>query len=205
MICNRNKEPGCQKYQALIQRRLDGAITAEENLELDGHLADCSDCLEELTSLAAVQDLLNESRNEPAQVPQGFFESLSSRLDEVTPARGWQILLAHPLFTAHRNVALAMTSLILVVALTWSVGAGALNRVEKNAADRMAPTDSKALILTNRGDTIVLYGDEGEPDQYSEAIDDLEEAYREAQGQQANEDSEVYIHTSWHGGESASP
>ncbi len=195
----------CKRYQDLIQKRLDGEITPEENRELDDHLADCPQCLDELTSFAAVQDLLIDALDNPVEVPEELFENLADELEEIKPARGLHALLAHPFFTTYRNIALAATSLVLVAVLTLSVGAGAFGKYSHEAPEQLSPADSQALILTNCGDAIVLSGDEGDPDRYSAALDDLERAYREALGQETGKDTEGYIHTSWHDGESATP
>ncbi len=199
------KKSGCKRFRALIQKRLDGCISPEENIELDEHLSVCSECLDELTSLAQVQDLLSESRENPTEVPGGFFESLATKLDGIAPARGWQGILAHPFFTTYRNMALAATSIVLVAILTLSVGTGALTRLDGSYVDKAAPVDADALIMTNSGDAMILQGDKGDPERYARALDDLEAAYAEALGKQSDEDSDAYVYTSWQDGESASP
>jgi hypothetical protein len=196
MTGNCKKVSSCKYYQDLIHKRLDGTITPQENRDLDEHLAECEGCLEELMSLAGIRELLSEAKDNPEDVPAGLFESLSDRLEEVRPATGLAGLLANPFLANYRNMALAAASFVLVVILAFSVGNGALNPVEKQDFTKMNPTESKALILTNSGDTIVLSGDEGDPDRYAAALDDLERAYREAAGD-TGDDSEAYIFTSW--------
>jgi len=200
-----SKKTDCTRYQNLIQKRLDGDITPEENRELDEHLADCPHCLDELTSFAFVKELLNETLDNPEEVPEGLFENLASQLDDVKPARGLAAILAHPFFRPNLNIALATASVVLVAVLTVSVGSGMVGRFAKDNPDRMSVTESKALILTNSGDSIVLSGDEGDSDEYAAALDDLERAYREAQGLESEDNSEGYIHTSWGSGERATP
>lgn len=201
----RKKQSDCIYHQNLIHKRLDGEITPKENRELDEHLADCPDCFEELTLFAAMQDLIVEVRDNPVDVPDGFFENLASQLDEMAPARGISGILAHPFFMAHRNWALATTSFILVTVLAFSVGTGFMSRLENPADKEMGPSKASVLIMTNNGDSMVLTGDEGDPDRYAAAIDDLEMAYHEAAGENVDENSDGYIHTEWHGGESATP
>lgn len=192
-----NNLSGCKYYQELIHKRLDGVITPEENRELDEHLAECEGCLEELMSLAEIRELLSETRDNPAEVPAGLFESLSRRLGDIKPAHGLQGLLANPFLANYRNLALAAASFVMVAVLTFSVGSGIFNPVDNQDYTKMAPSESKALILTNSGDTIILSGDEGDPDRYAEALDDLERAYSEASGAESDDGSEVYIFTSW--------
>jgi hypothetical protein len=205
MSNNFKKHTDCTRYQNLIQKRLDGDITPEENRELDEHLADCPPCLDELTSYAAVKDLLNETLETPAEVPEGFFENLAEQLDEVKPARGFAAIFSHPLLRPRLNFALATASVVLVAVLTVSVGSGMLGRFGKDVPTRMNPTESKAMILTNGGETFELSGDEGDSDRYAAALDDLERAYLEARGMNADKNSDGYIYTSWGSGESATP
>jgi len=197
------KKSNCTRYRNLIQHRLDGDITPDENQELDEHLADCPACMDELMDFAMMQDVFTEEKENPAEVPDGLFEKMAAKLGNIKPALGWKGILASPFFGTYRNVALGTASLVLVAVLTASVGSGAIGRFNQNAADFEASNASGAKILTNSGDTIVLSGDDGNPDRYSSAIDDLERAYREAQG--LDSETEGYIHTSWNDGETATP
>ncbi|MCX6646592.1 MAG: anti-sigma factor [bacterium] len=205
MLNKCKKITDCKYHQELIHKRLDGEISPEENRELDEHLADCPECFDELTQFAAMQDLIGEVRDNPVEVPEGFFENLARQLDDVAPARGISGLLAHPFFMAYRNWALATTSFILVAVLVFSVGTGFMSRMNGPADKEINQSKASVMIMTNNGEAMVLSGDEGDPDRYSRAIDDLEMSYREAAGQSANDGSEGYIHTEWHGGESATP
>jgi hypothetical protein len=195
----------CKYHQELIHKRLDGEISPEENRELDEHLADCPECFDELTQFAMVQNLIGEVRDNPVEVPEGFFEKLAVQLDDVAPARGISGLLAHPFFIVYRNWALATTSFILVAVLVFSVGTGVMSRVNGSADKEISQSNASVMIMTNNGEAIVLSGDEGNPDKYSRAIDDLELSYREAAGQAQNEGTEGYIHTEWNGTDSATP
>ncbi len=195
----------CKRYRALIDKRLDREITTSENQELDSHLEDCPACRDEMASFEVVETLLNEVAAEPVEVPDGLFESLENKLDEVKPARGLSGILGSPFFAQHRTRALAMASIVLVMVLTVGVARGITDRLEQTDAMKFADAPSKALIQTNAGDTFILSGDEGDPDRYSEALDDLEQAYLEALGEENSEDAEGYIHTSWSGGEAATP
>jgi len=199
------KETDCNRYRNLIQKRLNCEITPEENEELDGHLADCPVCIDELTGYAMVQDVLTEEKENPVDVPEGFFENMASELDGVKPAFGWKGLLANPFFGSYRNIALGTASLVLVAILTASVGSGAIGRFSTAAPGYEASNASAAQIQMNNGDTILLTGDEGNPDKYSAAIDDLERSYREAQGAENGSGTDGYMHTSWKDGESATP
>lgn len=205
MLKKAKKITDCRYYQNLIHKRLDGEITPVENRELDEHLADCPECFDELTQFALMQELIGEVRDNPVEVPDGFFEDMARQLDEVAPARGLSGILAHPFFMAYRNWALAGTSFFLVAVLVFSVGSGFMSSVFNPVDKEISQSKAGVLIMTNNGDAMVLGGDEGDPDRYSRAIDDLEMAYREAAGQATDENSEGYIRTTWHGDESATP
>ncbi len=205
MFKNKKKKSGCSYHQNLIHKRLDGEITPEENLELDEHLADCPQCFEELNSYALMKDLINDIKENPVEVPAGFFERLAGKLEEVAPARGLSGILAHPFFQAHRNWALAATSFVLVSVLAFGVGTGIVTRMDGQADQTMGQSNSSALILINNGDSMVLGGSDSNPDQHAKAIDELEMAYREAAGQPGGDENDGYIHTTWQDEESDTP
>jgi hypothetical protein len=192
----------CNRYHELIQKRLDGEITPKENAELNGHMADCDGCREELVSFLTVQNLVKETIENPVEVPEGLFESLATQLEEVKPVRGFAAILAHPIFATHRSLSLVATSFVLVAILSLSVVSSFAN--SSNRSQDLGPgmASSHAMIHTNGGDTIVIPNDESNPDRYSAALDDLEKAYREAQGQD-NASSQGYMHTSWRGKETS--
>jgi hypothetical protein len=205
MTSNCDDKAECKHYHALIDKRLDRDITPEEDRELENHLATCPSCREEMAAFDAVEGLLLEVAQDCAEAPDGLFESLEAELEEVKPLRGLALLLSLPIFAEQRNRALAMASFALVVILTLGVGKGITDRVHQANALMFADGPSQAMIQTNSGDTIVLSGDEGDPDKYSDALDDLERAYRDAAGEQDSQTAEGYIHTSWKGGEAATP
>jgi hypothetical protein len=142
---------------------------------------------------------------EPVEVPEGFFENLAEQLEEVEPARGLAALFGLPIFTTYRNYPLATASFILVGILSLSVIQGLASRTDQVQAGQPSFAASSAVIQTNAGDRYMLPGDEGDSDRNAAALDDLEKAYREAQGENNSPGSEGYIHTSWGGKEVASP
>ncbi len=200
---NTTSKNECKRYLALIEKRLDREITPEEDIDLETHLAICVSCREEMASYQAVSALIQEARENPVDVPNGLFESLETELEEVRPARGLMAILGSPFFALQRNRAYAMASVVLVIVLTVGVGRGIVDRFDQAGQTKFTTGPTKAVIMTNSGDAIILEGDEGDPDRYSAALDDLERAYKEAMGE-SDGGSEGYIHTSWSGGESAS-
>jgi len=206
MTSNCSDKAECKKYKVLIQKRLDGEITPNENAKLNEHLASCPDCLDEIAGFETVERLLKETFDEPLEVPEGFFESMAERLDEVKPAKGLVGLLTSPFIANLRTPAFTMASLVLVAFLTIGVGLGIADRLENGNADRNAAENAHAVMFTNGGDTIVLSGDEGDPDKYSRALDDLEKAYLESLGESGDKaKSEGIINTSYNGKERKSP
>jgi hypothetical protein len=195
----------CRRYKELIQKRLDGEITPPENIDLNEHLADCDDCREEFVSYLTVQSLVQETIEDPVEVPEGFFEAMAEKLEEVKPVRGFALIFSLPIFATHRNVSLAAASFVLVAILSLSVIQGLTNPVDTSTDLQPGLANSHAFIQTNRGDNIILPGDNGNSDRYSAALDDLEKAYAEARGQDTDSSTQGYIHTSYRGGESATP
>ncbi|MFH1675691.1 MAG: anti-sigma factor [bacterium] len=206
MTSNCPDKANCNKYKILIQKRLDGEISPKENEKLNEHLASCPDCLDEITGFQTVERLLKETFDEPLEVPEGFFESMAERLDEVEPARGLVGLLNSPFLAGLRTPAFTMASLVLVAFLTVGVGLGIADRMESRNADRIVGENAHAVMFTNGGDTIVLSGDEGDPDKYSQALDDLEKAYLESLDESGDKaKSEGIMNTSYNGEERKSP
>jgi hypothetical protein len=81
----------CQDARDLFSARADEALSAEERVVLDGHLATCTECAREWQRFAATVSLLRAA--EPARAPAGF-------VDRVLAARPrpWYRRLAHQLF-----------------------------------------------------------------------------------------------------------
>lgn len=78
------------RFSALI----DGALTAREAAQVDGHLERCAACRANLAQLRATVTLLREV--EPVQVPEGFAVAVRGRLEQLsgaTPRLGWSRLL----------------------------------------------------------------------------------------------------------------
>lgn len=208
MTGNKKIERGnrsCDKFEGLIQKRLNGEISASENKELDYHLADCDHCRNELVRFVSVGELLHETMRKPVEVPEDFFEKLALQLHDVKPASGLSALLYFPLFTNLKNSALAAASFILVMILSVGVLHGLISKDEIVSKSEQAVSNTQILIQTNNGRTILISGDNGDSDKYSAALDDLEKAFKEGLGAQSGDESKGFIRTSWGGKESASP
>jgi predicted anti-sigma-YlaC factor YlaD len=205
MSSDLSESKDCCHFKELIQKRLDGEITPVENETLNLHLADCDGCRDELVSYSVVRDLLNETIDNPVEVPEGFFESLAEQLEEKEQVRGFARIFSLPIFTTFRNVSLAAASFVLVAILGLSVVQGITGQSDQASKTQPAMANSQALIQTNRGDTIIIPGDAGDSAQYAAALDDLEKAYEEASGLEDNSQADGYITTSWNGERSETP
>ena len=201
--CSNNSD--CNHFETLINKRLDGDITTEENDELDCHLADCDDCRDELVSFQMIRSLLEESSGEQIDVPDGLFESLAEKLEDKKPATSIIDNLVFAFMQIRRGPALAMASVLLLAVLVLGVGYGIADAAGRADSNGLIQGDSLALIRTNNGETIVVVDDQQDAQVYREALDDLERAYVDAAGTQNSNDTSGYIHTSWDGGDQASP
>lgn len=195
----------CKYYESLINKRLDGDISPEENSDLNNHLAVCDPCRDELVSFEIVRSLLDQTSTEQVDVPEGFFEAMAEDLVDVEPAKGLSGILNHPFFQVHRNMALAGASVLAVMILVIGVGVGIADQLNYDRPGDLVTTEGLAYIQTNNGNTIVVSDDQAEYEEYATALDDLENAYREAQGLEDTDDASGYIHTSWRGGDSDNP
>ena len=68
----------CDKYLELLSARLDGALTEEEERELEEHLAACPDCRAVGAQLSALQGAFPELEELPA--PEGFARDVMERI-----------------------------------------------------------------------------------------------------------------------------
>ncbi len=68
----------CDKYWELLSARLDGFLSAEEEGELDAHLAVCPDCRAAGAQLAALQGAFSEL--EEVEAPEGFAQGVMDRI-----------------------------------------------------------------------------------------------------------------------------
>lgn len=68
----------CDKYWELLSARLDGFLSAEEEGELDAHLAVCPDCRAAGAQLAALQGAFAEL--EEVEAPEGFARGVMDRI-----------------------------------------------------------------------------------------------------------------------------
>lgn len=95
----------CDKYMELLSARLDGALTEEEERELEEHLAVCPDCRAAGAQLAALRSAFAEWEEVP--VPEGFAQGVMDRI------RGEKKVI--PLFKRPQFRALAGLTACLVV------------------------------------------------------------------------------------------
>lgn len=79
----------CSNIEVLIQRRVDGVATADDDARLDAHLATCPECAR-LVAAEAFMDELLASRLGGAQPSAGFDAVLRRRIEsERRPGGGW--------------------------------------------------------------------------------------------------------------------
>lgn len=69
----------CDQFLELLSARLDGALTEEEERELEEHLAACPDCRAVGAQLSALQGAFPELE-EAATVPEGFTQGVMDRI-----------------------------------------------------------------------------------------------------------------------------
>ena len=97
----------CDRFLELLSARLDGALTEEEERELEEHLTACPDCRAAGTQLAALQEAFSELEEVPA--PEGFAQGVMDRIREESRPK------VIPLFKRPQVRALAGLAACLVV------------------------------------------------------------------------------------------
>lgn len=102
----------CDRFLELLSARLDGALTEEEERELEEHLAACPDCRAVGAQLSALQGAFPELE-EDAAAPEGFARGVMNRI------RAAETPKVIPLFKRPQVRALAglAACLVLVVGL----------------------------------------------------------------------------------------
>lgn len=113
----------CDRYMELLSAQLDGALTEEEEQELEEHLAACPDCRAAGAQLAALQSAFAEWEDIPA--PEGFTQGVMDRIrgeNKVIP------LFKRPQFRALAGLA---ACLVLAVGLYGVSQPHHLDRTEK--------------------------------------------------------------------------
>ncbi|MFO7694738.1 MAG: zf-HC2 domain-containing protein [Vicinamibacterales bacterium] len=168
-------DPACLRVEPLVHARVDGALDAGAQLELDAHLASCAACRALVADLEAM-------RRAAAEIPDitprpEVWTSLSARLAAEAAAR------PRPFWTGAR-VALAMAA-TLVVAVTSSVW---LMRSPAPAAPAAPPAESQAGAATGviqSGEDLVQDVDEHlriADEHYVKAIAGLEQVVKSGEG-----------------------
>ena len=99
----------CDKYLERLSARLDGALTGEEERELEAHLAICPDCRAAGAQLAALQGAFAEL--EYITAPEGFAQGVMDRI------RAEEKPKVAPLFKRPQVRALAGLAACLVLAV----------------------------------------------------------------------------------------
>jgi len=164
-------DPACGRFAALIHDRVDGALDAGAQQELDAHLASCAACRELLSDLDAIK---RTAVDIPDLTPRSeVWTSLSARLAAEAAAR------PRPFWTGAR-VALAMAA-TLVVAVTSSVW---LLRAPAPAAPADASAGAATEVIQSGGNLVqdvdehLRIADE----HYVKAIAGLEQVVKSGEG-----------------------
>ncbi|HSP91125.1 MAG TPA: zf-HC2 domain-containing protein [Vicinamibacterales bacterium] len=172
-------DPACGRFAALIHDRVDGALDAGAQPELDAHLASCAACRELLSDLDAIK---RTAADIPDMTPRPeVWTTLSARLAAEAAAR------PRPFWTGAR-VVLAMAA-TLVVAVTSSVW---LMRSPAPAAPAGAPAGAPAESQADAGTGVIQSGEDLVQDvdehlriadeHYVKAIAGLEQVVRSGEG-----------------------
>lgn len=74
--------PECRRVQALLDRELDGELTAEQDAFMRGHLALCAACRERRAFHSTMRGLIDTALRDES-MPQGMAGRLLTRLDEI--------------------------------------------------------------------------------------------------------------------------
>lgn len=135
----------CDRYLELLSARLDGALTEDEERELEAHLAACPACRAAGAQLAALQGAFDEL--EDAEAPEGFARGV---MDRVRAAEAEKKVV--PLFRRPRFRALAGLAACAVLAV------GLYGAVQQKQA-RDGVEDWNVMIHSFNRDAVTGYAD----------------------------------------------
>lgn len=162
----------CDKYMELLSARLDGALTEEEERELEEHLAACPDCRAVGAQLSALQGAFPELEEIP--VPEGFTRGV---MDRIRASEAPKVI---PLWKRPQVRALAGLAACLVLAVglygasqqkkqaDWDITVRSFNKddltveeeypqVNASLADP-EPADAPEIAFYAAGSTADIYG-----------------------------------------------
>ncbi len=173
----------CDRYLELLSARLDGALTEQEERELEEHLAVCPDCRAAGAQLAALRDAFGELEDIPA--PEGFAEGVMDRV------RAEKKIV--PLFRRSRFRALAGLAACAALAIGL-YGAG--NSQRKSADGEVFDL----MVRSFNQNAVAEFADAADAPMYAACPADPEglaegreySAEREAQKSAASEDAVLY-------------
>lgn len=126
----------CDRFTELLSARLDGALTPEEERELEEHLAACPDCRAVGAQLSALQGAFPELEEVPA--PEGFTRGVMERIRTEESEKKVLSLFKRPQIRALAGLA---ACLVLVVGLY-----GASRSKEQAGWDMMTRSFNKDAV-----------------------------------------------------------
>jgi anti-sigma factor (TIGR02949 family) len=106
----------CDLEYSVLHSYFDGELSVVRAAEFKRHLADCSDCMDELAALSSVRGLLKYARLYES-VPASLRRKIRADLHSIAPTPGWSLPMAW------RGLA-AAAALFLVVLILWRVISG---------------------------------------------------------------------------------
>ena len=144
----------CDNYLELLSLRLDGALTEEEERELEAHMAVCPDCRAAGAQLAALRSAFDEW--EDVSAPEGFAQGVMDRIRAEESRPKVIPLFKRPQFRALAGLA---ACLVLVVGLYSVYSAAQPRTLERTVRITVQEAQSEGLDVPE----ITAYSDPGAP------------------------------------------
>ncbi len=122
---------GCDKYQELISRMVDGDLSAAESAELRAHVETCPDCARVYAAFAALSSAISEDLEEP---PEELHENIMAGVRRQRLRRGLWARLPRQ----YKSLLAAAACIALIAGFSW-------------AAENLVPRASTAAPITAGG------------------------------------------------------
>lgn len=110
----------CERFMDLISQSLDGPLTAEDQQELQQHLAQCPECRLLAQQFSEIQSELHTWEDQ--EVPEGFAEGVMARVRALDETPKVIPIWKHPQFKRFGSIA----ACVLICVGIWRMGASIL-------------------------------------------------------------------------------
>jgi hypothetical protein len=155
---------GCEKYQELISRMIDGELGDEEKTEFEEHIASCPECAALYRAFASVSEELSGGLEEPpAELKDGVMAAVGGK-GKIVRFKRWKEMLA----------VAACLALVIAGAAKLGVFQSGAQTMATAASSAQSGEDDSAAAGEKAYDSAPAAGDAGVTAMYPETANDTQ-------------------------------